>query len=59
MLVMVIVPAFAQGKQGKEKVVAAVIIGLVTFAADQVRDGVNGRGCMEEHDRADEEPPNH
>ncbi|KAG1441034.1 hypothetical protein G6F57_018834 [Rhizopus arrhizus] len=55
--VVVVVPAFAKGKQGQPEVVAAVIAGLEAAAAESMRQRVDGHGGMEQHDGGNEEAP--
>lgn len=54
-MVMVVVPAFAEGDQGEEEVVAAVVCGVVAAAAVHVGERVDGEGGVPDEDGTPEE----
>ena len=55
-MVVVVVPAFAEREEGEQEAVAAVVAGREALAAEDVREGVDGAGAVEEDDGADEAP---
>ena len=56
-MVVVVVPAFTEGDQGKQEAVPALVTGIVSLAAQRVREGIHRAGRMEEKNRADEKSP--
>ena len=57
-MMMVVVPAFAQGDQREPEVVAALVAGVVTLGAEQMRQGIDARRGMKQHGGAKDETPN-
>ena len=58
MLVMIVVPALAEGNQREKKIVAAFIAGLITSVADQVGHRIDRRRGVKQDRRAENESPN-
>ncbi len=56
-VVMIVVPAFAQGDEGQQEAVAAVVIGLEASFSEEMGQGVDGGGGVEQRGGADEESP--
>ena|ERR1700730_4689818 len=56
-VVMVIVPAFAEGQQGEEPVVLAGVGGLIATRAEQMRKRIDGEGVVPQEDGAQAESP--
>src|SRR5580700_3879651 len=55
--VMVVVPAFAEGDEREDQAVAAVVPGLVTSFAEQVRKGIDAGRGVKQRRGADKEAP--
>src|SRR5215467_4528735 len=56
-VVMVVVPAFAEGKQGEQPVVAAGVAGLIAARTEKVRKRIDGEGVVPEEYGAQAERP--
>ena len=54
---MIVVPAFAEGDEGKQQAVATVVVGFKTAFADEMREGIDGGSRVKEHGGADEKAP--
>jgi len=54
---MIVVPAFAERDEREDQAVAAVVIGLITAFADEMRERVDARGRMKQNRGADEKTP--
>ena len=58
MLVMIVVPALAQGDQRQPKIIAAFIPGIVALVTEDMRQRIDGRGSVKQNRGADDEAPN-
>src|SRR6266699_5751136 len=56
-VMMIVVPAFAEGEQREEPVVAAGVGGLVAARAKEVRERIDGESVMPQKHRAQAEAP--
>ena len=56
-VVVVIVPAFAEGDQGKDETILAGVGGEVAARAEEVRERIDGEGAVPEHHGAEAEAP--
>src|SRR5256885_2021136 len=56
-MVMIVVPAFAEGHESEEPVVAAGVRGLVTARTEKMRERIDGEGVMPEERGAEAEAP--
>ena len=55
--VVVVVPAFAQGQDAEEPVVAALVVGVVGASAPEVADGVDAPGDVMHHEKTHKAAP--
>ena len=56
-VVMIVVPAFAEGQKGEKPVVAAGVGGLKAARAEKMRERIDGEGVMPEERGAEAEAP--
>ena len=56
-IVMVVVPAFAQSDQRQPEIVSAVIAGVVALGAIHMRERIDRAGPMDQGDGGDEKSP--
>src|SRR5258708_29389435 len=56
-VVMIVVPAFAEGDQGEQPVVLAGVGGPETGSSENVRERIDGEGAVPEEDGAEEKTP--
>ena len=56
-VMMIVVPAFTEGHESEEPVVAAGVGGLVAARAEKMRERVDGEGVMPEERGAEAEAP--
>src|SRR5690606_31074203 len=56
-LMVIIMPAFAQGDEGQEEAVAAFIVGDEPFSAEDMSQGIDRASAMEKYCRADKKSP--
>src|SRR6185437_1002950 len=56
-MMVIVVPAFAQGDDGQPHIVAAGVAGLVAPAPEYMRQGVDGVGAVIQGHGGDEESP--
>ena len=56
-VVMIVVPSFAEGDQRDEQVVTAVVLGVKAALPKNVRQGIYRESAVIQHHRADEESP--
>src|ERR1700689_1393176 len=56
-VVMIVVPSFAERDHREREAVAAVVVGLVAAAAEDVRQRINGEGAVREHHGRNEKAP--
>ena len=54
---MIIVPAFAQREQREPEIVPAVVLRRETLRADDMRERVDEKRRVQQHNRADEKAP--
>ena len=52
---MIVMPAFAQGQQCEEPIVATGIFGLVASASPYMRERIDGKCAVEEKNRTEKE----
>lgn len=55
---MIVVPAFAEGEERQPKIIAALVAGVVAFAAEEMRQRIDARGGVKQHSGAQNESPN-
>src|SRR5260221_8060084 len=56
-VMVIVVPSFAQRDHRECEAVAAVVVGLVATAAEDVRERIDGKGAVREHDGRNKKTP--
>ena len=58
-LVVIVMPTFAKSNYSEEKIIAAIVTGVIAAAADQMRQRIDARRGMKQHYRTNHEAPDY